>query len=71
MTERRCPVCGASLEGRHTAARYCRPRCKIEASRVRRLLAGETVGPYESLDAYTRRRRNRRTNFSHGVEEEA
>jgi hypothetical protein len=41
MTGRRCCVCGGSLEGRRRQARTCGGACRAEASRLRRLLAGE------------------------------
>jgi hypothetical protein len=41
MTERRCVVCGARMEGRRRQARTCGGACRAEASRLRRLLAGE------------------------------
>jgi hypothetical protein len=41
MTERRCVVCGAPMEGRRRQARTCGGACRAEASRLRRLLAGE------------------------------
>ena len=46
--ERRCLFCGESIEGRRADARYCGPGCRIEASRMRRLLEGEEVDHYRS-----------------------
>ncbi len=36
-----CVVCGAPMEGRRRQARTCGGACRAEASRLRRLLAGE------------------------------
>jgi len=46
---RTCPICGAPLSGHRCDARYCGSACRAEAWRLRRLLDGETVGPYESV----------------------
>lgn len=54
-----CPVCGAALAGRRTDAVYCGPPCRREASRVRRLLAGQADAGYLGLLPYEDRRRRR------------
>lgn len=51
-SERVCPACGASLEGRRADARYCTGACRAEASRLERLLAGKPVDGYTSLIEY-------------------
>ena len=45
---RRCLVCGASLDGRRSDARYCSGGCRTEAWRVRRLL-GRPLAAYGTL----------------------
>jgi hypothetical protein len=55
-SERTCPVCGADLSGHRADAEVCGDRCRIESSRLRRLLSGETVGPYRCVEDYTERR---------------
>ena len=52
-----CVICGAPLDGRRRSARYCTPKCRIEASRLRRLLDGEAIDGYTSLNAYLNRRK--------------
>lgn len=42
-------MCRASLEGRRPQARYCSSTCRAEASRRRRLFAGEAVDGFVSL----------------------
>lgn len=49
MPERRCGICGASLAGRRADARSCSAACRAEASRLRRLLAGNPVDGYGSV----------------------
>jgi hypothetical protein len=49
---RRCPVCGASLEGRRVDACTCGAGCRRELYRVLRLAAGEADGPYRTLRGY-------------------
>lgn len=49
--ERVCGVCGASLAGRRAHARYCRGACRAEASRLRRILAGQEADGWASLPA--------------------
>jgi hypothetical protein len=59
MTEqaeiRVCGICGASLEGRDPRTEVCSPRCRIERSRIRRLMVGRYPGPWPSLEHYKRR----------------
>ena len=61
--ERRCLFCGESIEGRRADARYCGSGCRVEASRMRRLLEGERDGHYVSardrMVAYGKPRRRR------------
>lgn len=59
MTERLCPVCGASLEGRRSDAVTCGPACRRERSRARRLAAGKPDGGYLTLGQWLDRRRRR------------
>jgi hypothetical protein len=54
---RRCPVCGESLEGRRSGARYCSGSCRARASIARRLADGVPVAGYASLTAWESRRR--------------
>lgn len=54
-----CPVCGASLDGRRADARYCGRSCRREASRIRRLLAGQDEQGYRTLRDYINRRQRR------------
>lgn len=44
-----CVVCGAPLENRGEAARHCSAACRVEASRLRAILAGNYSGPYRSV----------------------
>lgn len=46
---RLCALCGGSLEGHRADARFCSPVCRIEASRIRRILASGKVDGYPSL----------------------
>lgn len=67
--ERRCPICGASLEDRDPRARACGPAHRRELSRVRRLLSGEPDGFYDTLGEYMARgQREVRANRSHQVQ---
>jgi hypothetical protein len=50
-----CGVCRASLEGRDPHTEVCRPRCRIERSRIRRLMVGKYRGPWPSLADNNRR----------------
>lgn len=59
MTERRCPVCGTSLDGRRADAVTCSTSCRRERDRLRRLLTGERDGRYGSVREYDERRRRR------------
>ena len=56
-----CGVCGASLEGRDPRTEVCSPRCRIERSRIRRLMVGKYPGPWPSLADYKRRGRMQRS----------
>ena len=56
---RRCIVCEAPLDGRRRQARYCSAGCRLEASRLRAILAGAEVEGYSTLPAYLARHRNR------------
>jgi len=55
MTGRCCVVCGESLQGRRAHAVVCGPACRREASRIRRLLSGETVDGYRCWRDYESR----------------
>ena len=61
---RACPVCGEGMDGRRSHARYCSGACRAEASRLRRLLAGEAVDGFTSVrdreDRMARRNRTER-----------
>jgi len=48
---RRCPVCGADLAGHRRDAKYCGTPCRVEAWRLRRLLAGRPVGDFATVAA--------------------
>jgi hypothetical protein len=54
-----CSLCGTSMDEHRSDARFCSDPCRIEASRLRRLLAGETVGPYSSVAQRLRAARSR------------
>lgn len=56
---RSCAVCGASLEGQRSHARFCSGACRAEASRLRRIIAGEGADGYGSV--LERERRRKRT----------
>jgi hypothetical protein len=45
-----CLVCGADLRGRRCDALTCGGACRAERSRLRRLLAGESVDGWDSMD---------------------
>lgn len=47
--KRVCVVCGGSLAGRSEATRHCSAACRVEASRLRAILAGNYSGPYASV----------------------
>ena len=44
-----CALCGIGMVGHRSDARFCSDPCRVEASRLSRLLAGEAVGPYSSI----------------------
>ena len=46
---RPCVVCGEPLAGRRAHARFCSGACRAEASRVRRILAGQEADGYRTL----------------------
>jgi hypothetical protein len=54
-----CALCGDRMIRHRSDARFCGDTCRIEASRLRRLLAGETVGPYRSVADRLRAARSR------------
>ncbi len=56
---RRCPVCGATLDGRRADAEVGGPVCRRERGRLRALLAGRGNGPYHSVAEYQARRPQR------------
>jgi hypothetical protein len=49
MTDRRCPICGTSLDGRRADAVTCSASCRRERLRLLRLLSGEGDGRYETV----------------------
>jgi hypothetical protein len=57
MSARACVVCGASLEGKRGHARHCSTACRTEASRLARILAGQSPGGYATLSAWQSRQR--------------
>ena len=59
LAVRGCAICGRALDGRRADARYCGPACRREASRLRRLLAGEPVDGYRNLADYLNARQRR------------
>src|SRR5215208_2375678 len=59
-TSRVCVLCGRALDGRRADARHCGASCRREASRLRRLLAGEPVDGYRSFLGYLRSRKHYR-----------
>ena len=56
-----CGVCGASIERRDPRTEVCSPRCRIERSRIRRLMIGKYRGPWPSLADYNRHSRMQRS----------
>jgi hypothetical protein len=46
-----CALCGLSLNGRRSDARFCSPGCRREASRLKAILRGGGAGPYSSVAA--------------------
>jgi hypothetical protein len=46
---RTCAICGSSLEGFRSQARYCGGGCRTEARRIRRLVSGVQTGHYATL----------------------
>jgi hypothetical protein len=58
-TARACTVCGETLEGLRADARHCGAPCRREASRLRRLLAGDPVDGYRSIADYLNGRQRR------------
>jgi len=60
----RCPVCGASLEGRHPSTRTCSPSCRREAARYRAVLSGRRDGAYFTVLGLAQRRSRVRANRS-------
>jgi hypothetical protein len=56
---RDCSLCGGRLWHKRRDARFCSDSHRAEASRFRRLLAGEIVDECESLAEYLARRHGR------------
>jgi hypothetical protein len=54
-----CAICGEALDGRRADARHCGAACRREASRLRRLLAGDPVEGYRSVADYLNGRQRR------------
>jgi hypothetical protein len=48
-TVRCCRLCGASLEGKRSHARFCTPAHRAEAARLRRILSAAEPGKYPSV----------------------
>lgn len=46
---RRCRLCGFAIEHLRADSGFCGDACRAEASRLRRILTGETVNGYETL----------------------
>src|SRR5205814_2263082 len=59
VSDRRCLVCGASLEARRRHARTRSPSCRREMSRLRAVLSGRGDGPYATRGDVGVSRRNR------------
>jgi hypothetical protein len=59
-----CALCGASLDRLRADARYCCASHRAEASRLRRLWAGESVDRYATLADYAERRQRRTRRLS-------
>jgi hypothetical protein len=59
-----CALCGASLDRLRGDARYCCAAHRAEASRLRRLWAGEYADRYQNLAEYAKRRQRRTQRFS-------
>jgi hypothetical protein len=57
---RRCPICGEPMDDARPQAKYDRPACRAEASRLGRLLAGEPCDGMTSIADWLDRRRLRR-----------
>jgi len=60
-------VCGASLGGMRSHARYCGPPCRAEASRVSRILRGEQADGYRTLEERLEASQKRTRTASDGV----
>jgi hypothetical protein len=58
--ERRCPVCGESLDGRRPQAVYCGESCRVQASRSRAADASETF--WTGVGSIRRRERRKTRN---------
>jgi len=54
-----CPVCGDDLSDHRIDALTCSGACRAERSRLRRLLAGESVDGWDSVEDRLRSRRKR------------
>ncbi len=48
--KRHCPVCGTDLAAKRSDARFCGGRCRAEASRLSRLLAGADADGWGSVE---------------------
>jgi len=59
-----CALCGASLARLRADARYCCAAHRAEASRLRRLWAGESADRYATLADYAKRRQRRTQGLS-------
>lgn len=63
--QRSCEVCGQSLSGYRSDAKFCSGSHRMEQWRVERLSRGESIPGYDSLEAYEARR-SRTTRLSEG-----
>lgn len=75
MPIRVCVVCGRDLTGRRSDALACSPACRAEASRLRRILRGEVVDGYltidQRIDARQRRTRRATGSYDRGTNKDA
>lgn len=53
--QRCCTICRGSLQGRDPRALTCSPACRRERNRLRRLLDGQSDGPYATHADYIAR----------------
>lgn len=46
---RSCVLCGVSIDGRNSQARFCSGACRAEGSRFAQILRGDPAAPYPSV----------------------